>query len=177
MVPRAKASSASLHHPLLVSYILMNICYWLLSSYHLVFLLRLQHLSKSKVSPSAAVLHRPHWHKGRGSQVAHARSLPRARHRQCSLHHKPCFLQHWDTAVQTKWALEHKDGKFLLVLSSTESSMHSRILIPQLQNMSFFTMSEGFSWWSDSMWNQLRALFCLDNSTLSFPLLVLMTFF
>lgn len=70
--------------------------------YHLVVLLMLQHLSKSKeVFLPAAVLHRPRWHKGRGAQVARARAPA-----QCSVHHQSCFLQHWDTAVQTNTATQ-----------------------------------------------------------------------
>lgn len=103
VVPRAKASS--LPHYITRCWWKLNIGEYLLLitlHYHLVVLLMLQHLSKSKeVFLPAAVLHRPRWHKGRGAQVARARAPA-----PCSVHHQSCFLQHWDTAVQTNTATQ-----------------------------------------------------------------------
>lgn len=125
VIPRTKASPASPPHPLLV-----KVQYWWISiidysqmDWILMDLLR--YLLKSKeVFVSAAVLHSPHWHWGRGPQVAHATLPARA------------LLQHWDTAGQTKQALGMQRGQ---IPCCCKFFWKLRILIPQLQNTESFS--------------------------------------
>lgn len=130
------------------SKILLNIYQWLLSNYHQVVLLRLQHLFRSKeVFLSAAVLHSITGTKAGEHKWHQPGPLPTGS-ALCTISHASCSTGTQLATPNGLW--EHKAGKFLVVLSSTDSSMPSRILIPQLQNTNFFTEMEGFSW-SDSL--------------------------
>lgn len=85
--PEQKTSSASLHHPLLV-----KVKYWWISVINdsavitwsfCSISLRARRCFWQQLSCTGLTA------QGRGSQGAHARSPPRAGHRQCSLHNQP----------------------------------------------------------------------------------------